>query len=149
MHENMLSGSSAAAPAKLQGRSRVSNGKSLWLDGDRRSVAARRFRDIFAGIISDLGGADLLSEGQKQLARRCSLLSVECEQIEARAVAGDPIDLEAYGVMTDRLGRAFMRLGLERRQRDALTLEQYAAEKYGKPTSGLPSYAEQIEERAR
>jgi hypothetical protein len=40
---------------------------------------------------------DLLSEGQKQLARRCSLLAVECEQIEAKAVVGEEIDLDAYG----------------------------------------------------
>jgi hypothetical protein len=82
VHENML-GTSSPAPAGRTARSRVTNGKSLWLDGDKRGPAARRFRDIFAAIIGDLGGGDLLTEGQKQLARRCSLLAVECEQIEA------------------------------------------------------------------
>jgi hypothetical protein len=86
----MLGSSSPVAVAKVA-RSRVTNGKSLWLDGDKRGPTARRFRDIFAAIINDLGGDDLLTEGQKQLARRCSLLAVECEQIEARAVGGEEI----------------------------------------------------------
>jgi len=107
-------GTSSPATAGKTARSRVSNGKSLWLDGDKRGPAARRFRDIFAAIVSDLGGADRLSEGQKQLARRCSLLAVECERIEARAVVGEEIDLDVYGMMTDRLGRALQRLGLKR-----------------------------------
>jgi hypothetical protein len=108
----------ALVEAKSHARSRVSNGKRLFLEGDQRSKASRRFRDILSAIVADLGGADRLSEGQRQLARRCSLLAVECELIEAKAVAGEAIDLEAYGVMTDRLGRAFQRLGLKRAAKD-------------------------------
>jgi hypothetical protein len=116
--------------AKAHARSRVSNGKTLFLEGDQRSKASRRFRDILSAIVSDLGGADRLSEGQRQLARRCSLLAVECELIEAAAVKGEEIDLEAYGVMTDRLGRAFQRLGLKRVPRDITpTVDSYLARK--------------------
>jgi hypothetical protein len=135
--KNML-GTSSPAPAGRTARSRVTNGKSLWLDNaDKRGPAARRFRDIFAAIVSDLGGGDLLTEGQKQLARRCSLLAVECEQIEAKAVAGEEIDLEAYGVMTDRLGRAFQRLRLKRVSKDVTpSLQAYlAAEADRKPVA--------------
>jgi hypothetical protein len=32
--------------------------------------------------------------------------------MEGRAVAGEAIDLDACGQLTDRLGRAFQRLGL-------------------------------------
>jgi hypothetical protein len=38
--------------------------------------------------------------------------------MEARAVSGQDIDLEVYGTLTDRLGRAFSRLGLKRVARD-------------------------------
>ena len=48
------------------------------------------------------------------MARRCAMLSVECEKMESTAVAGLPFDLEVYGQLTDRLGRAFQRLGLRR-----------------------------------
>jgi hypothetical protein len=37
--------------------------------------------------------------------------------MEGRAALGEEIDLEEYGRLTDRLGRAFQRLGLERRAR--------------------------------
>jgi hypothetical protein len=33
--------------------------------------------------------------------------------LESAAVAGQPFDLDAYGQLTDRLGRAFQRLGLK------------------------------------
>src|SRR5215467_4363246 len=57
------------------GRSRVTNGSQLLPLTDGRSVTARRFRDLYEGICSDLGGADILSEGQKQLARRAARAS--------------------------------------------------------------------------
>ena len=114
----------ATMPASA--RSRISNGSAI-LDGiDGRSREARRFRDVLGEIVSDLGGADHLSEGQRQLARRCAMLAVECEKIEALGVAGEAIDLDCYGQLTDRLGRAFQRLGLKRVPRDVTpTLAKY------------------------
>jgi hypothetical protein len=50
-------------------RSRTANGKLLPAT-DGRSLAARRFRDLYEDITDDLGGADHLSEGQRQLASR-------------------------------------------------------------------------------
>lgn len=102
-------------------RSRVSNGTALFVDEssiDGRSREARRFRDVLGEIVSDLGGPDTLSEGQRQLARRCAMLSVACEGQEALAVGGKEIDLDEYGKLTDRLGRAFQRLGLKRVPRE-------------------------------
>ncbi len=99
-------------------RSRVSNGKSLFVETDSRTAWARRFRDVLAEIVSDLGGADVLSEGQRQLARRCATIAIMCERMEGEAANGKDIDLDAYGQLTDRLGRAFNRLGLRRQARD-------------------------------
>jgi hypothetical protein len=82
------------------------------------SKASRRFRDIASATASDLGGADRLSEGQKQFIRRCSLISIESEKLESRSVAGEDIDLELFGTLTDRLGRTLARLGLRRVPRD-------------------------------
>lgn len=101
-------------------RSRVTNGSSLHIgEVDGRTATAKRFRDVLAEIVSDLGGADLLSEGQRQIARRAAMMSVECEALESKSVAGEPIDLDAYGQLSDRIGRAFHRLGLRRVPRDA------------------------------
>jgi len=99
-------------------RSKVTNGKTLFVEADQRGPWARRWRDLFAEIISDLGGADLLSEGQRQLARRCATIAIACERMEGEAALGKEINLDTYGTLTDRLGRALQRLGLKRVPRD-------------------------------
>jgi hypothetical protein len=80
-------------------------------------------------IVSDLGGADLLSEAQRQLARRCATIAIACERMEGEAALGNAIDLDAYGTLTDRLGRALQRLGLKRQPRNVTppSIEEYAA----------------------
>jgi hypothetical protein len=96
-------------------RSRLANGSKLLPLTDGRSATARRFKDLIDDISSDLGGADRLSEGQRQLVRRAAMLSAECERQEAMSVRGDAeFDCEAYGIMCDRLGRLFGRIGLAR-----------------------------------
>jgi hypothetical protein len=99
-------------------RSAVSNGKRLFVIRPGDSAWTRRFSDIFAEVVSDLGGRSMLSEGQKQLARRAATLSIFCEKAENDAALGKEIDVDLYGTMCDRLGRCFQRLGLERRARD-------------------------------
>jgi hypothetical protein len=101
-------------------RSAVSNGSRLFVIRPGDNKWARRFRDILNEIVSDLGGDSLsegqrrLSEGQRQLSRRCATISLACERLEGDIAAGREIDLDLYGTMTDRLGRAFQRLGLKR-----------------------------------
>ena len=101
-------------------RSAVSNGSRLHAaEVDGRTADARRFRDVMAEIASDLGGSDTLSEAQRQLARRAAMLSVQGEKMEADAIAGGVIDLDAFGALSDRLSRLFARLGVKRVARDA------------------------------
>ena len=78
-----MSGACADVEApKTKGRSRVSNGSALFLDGvDGRSALARRYRDIIKQLVSDLGGDP--SEAQSLIVRRASTLAVWCEQAEA------------------------------------------------------------------
>ena len=124
----MLADGGAITERSATTRSAVSNGSTLFVeDVDGRSREARRFRDVLAEIVSDLGGADRLSEAQRQLARRCALIATECERLEARAVAGEGIDLDLFGTLTDRLGRAFQRLGIKRVPREVTTLHGYIA----------------------
>jgi hypothetical protein len=73
-------------------RSRVTNGKSPFVETSATSAWARRWRDIEAQIISDVGGADLLSEGQRQLIRRVTTISIQCELLEGRIAKGEMID---------------------------------------------------------
>jgi hypothetical protein len=99
-------------------RSAVTNGKRLHVVRPGDTAWARRYRDVFNQIIADIGGPEGLSEGQRQLARRATLLSIACEKMEGEAAAGHDIDLESFGQLTDRIGRCFHRLGLKRQARD-------------------------------
>ena len=106
-------------------RSRVGNGSLLFLDADGRSREARRWRDVYAETLSDLGSANL-SEGQKQIAKRCATLAVRGEMMESDLAAGRDFDLEAFLQLTNALGRAWARLGLKRQQRDVTpSLREY------------------------
>ena len=93
-------------PVPSRHRSAVTNGKRLHVVQPGDTAWARRFRDVLTEITNDLGGADLLSEGQRQLIRRATTISIMCEKLEGDAAAGEPINLELYGRLTDRLGRA-------------------------------------------
>jgi hypothetical protein len=101
-------------------RSCVSNGSKLFtVEGlDGRSAPSRRFRDLVADVASDLGGFDRLSALEKQLIRRAASLSIMCEAIEADLVGEKQVDVERYGMLTDRLRRLAQRLGLSRLARD-------------------------------
>jgi hypothetical protein len=109
-----------AAPSRHH-RSGVTNGSKLFvLDGnaDGRSASYRRFKDILGQILADMGGPDILSEGQRQLCRRAATLSITAEAMECDAVGNKPFDVDLYGQLTDRLGRCLQRLGLERQPRE-------------------------------
>jgi hypothetical protein len=118
-------------PARKDQRSAVTNGRRLHVVAPPVGGKwSRRFRDILAEIISDLGGHDSgLSEAQRQLARRCSTICIACEKMEGEAAAGREINLDIYGALVDRLGRCFQRLGLKRQPHDVTpTLADIAAE---------------------
>ena len=94
-------------------RSAVTNGARHFLTrGGELSIIGRRWADIYRAITEDRDGADFLSEGQRQLARRISTLAVEAEVMEAAHAEGKPLDLEGYVSLTNALGRALSRLGL-------------------------------------
>ena len=53
-----------------------------------------------------------------------------CEKLEGEIAQGRDVDLEQYGMLTDRLGRCFNRLGLKRRAKDITpSLGEYLARK--------------------
>ena len=109
--------STPIALPKPQARSRVGNGKTLFLDQvDGRSVIAGRFREIFAQICEDIGGDP--SEAQRQLARRASALAIWCECAEAQLVAGTEINIAAFTTATNSMRRLLADLGLERHTHD-------------------------------
>ena len=114
----MTKGSPAIADLKPQGRSRISNGRELLPNVDGRSMVARRYRDIAAQIVADQGGAERMSEARMQLVRRFAAASVLAEQLEARLVNGEQIDIAEHAQLSSTLTRLVQRIGVNRVARD-------------------------------
>ena len=118
---------------KPEARSRVGNGKVLLPMTDGRSLTARRFQDLYEDVANDLGGLDLLSEGQKQLIRRAAMLSAESERQEAEWANGRPFDLTVYSTTANCLRRILESLGLERVARPVNDGSQALADYFSRP----------------
>jgi hypothetical protein len=103
------------APRPPRIRSAVTNGRRVFVEGDGRSAWTRRYRDLIAGHVSDLGGPSVLSESQLSLVRRASAIECELEQMEGRLSRGDQVDLDAFTRAAGHLRRILETIGLERR----------------------------------
>jgi len=109
-------------------RSKVTNGTGLLPNIDQRSVWCRRFRDIIALHLRDLGGPDIVSAAQASLVRRIACITLECERLEclfADAGGASEHKLEVYGRLSANLRRLLETIGLGRVPRDVPTLAQY------------------------
>jgi hypothetical protein len=102
-------------------RARITNHRDLLPGLDGRTSAARRFRDLVSSYIADQGGLDYCSEVKLGLMRRLAAIVVQAEQLEARMVNGEQIDIGQLCTLASTTVRLSQRLGLERRQRE-LTL---------------------------
>jgi len=89
---------------------------------DGRTLAVRRVREAEAEaqMLSELGGAEVASEAQRQIARRAAVLAAVLEDAEARWAAGAAFDLGEYTTTANAHRRILATLGLERRQRRTL-----------------------------
>jgi hypothetical protein len=132
-----------AHPGHRRHRSAISNGNRLFpVEAmDQRTHTPMRFRDLVDDLIGDLGGKDRVSTGELQLIRRAATLSVICESMEADAVANRPFNIEMFGMLCDRLGRLFGRLGLERMSRDITAGDRSFTIKIGNVVRGGESEA--------
>jgi hypothetical protein len=83
-----------------------------------RTPPAARLRELMIRMTADLGGPENLTEAERQLIRRAAMISVTCEEMEAKAAAGEPFDLTVYATATGHLGRTLRLLGLKRLPRD-------------------------------
>jgi hypothetical protein len=114
----MAENSAATDARPPRTRSAVTNGRRLFVTGDGNSAWSRRYRDLIAGHVGDLGGDDLLSEAQRSLIKRASAIECELEQLEGKLSSGETIDLDAFTRAASHLRRILETLGIERRQRD-------------------------------
>lgn len=104
-------------------RSAVSNGSRLLVGIDHRSAFLRRFRDIIAEHISDLGGEANISSSELALVRAAAQLRIQLELMEQRwAEKYDGVApnarLRDYQRTASSLRRILTSLGLRRRSKE-------------------------------
>jgi hypothetical protein len=98
-------------------RSAVTNGSRAFIVGDGNSPWYRRWKDLLALHVDDLGGPETLSEAQMSLCRRAATLEVELERIEGQLSLGNDADLDAYNRHAGGLRRILETLGIQRAKR--------------------------------
>jgi hypothetical protein len=98
---------------KTYARAKVTNHVGL-LPGNGNTMAARRFRDLVNKYLLDMGGVDICSEIRIGLARRLAAATVRSEQLEARMVDGEHIDVATLSQLASTIIRLSARLGLDR-----------------------------------
>jgi hypothetical protein len=102
-------------------------------DLDRRTAAYRQTRRLIDEIEGDLGGADRLSPGERQLVQRAAVLGAVLTDTESRWIEGEPIDTTAYCTVVNAQRRVLESIGLRRRMRDVPSLHDYLESKAAEP----------------
>ena len=105
-------------PKKRRSRSIAGLDRRTLAKLDRRTVEYQRYAGIRAALIADKGGETAVSEAEAQLVDRCAFMAMRLETMQIVALAGEEIDLQRYGELTDRLRRGLESIGLQRRARD-------------------------------
>jgi len=103
-----------------------------WLDrGDKRTREYRRVVARLAELIQHLGGVDELTAIERTLVERLAHVEVLAARVEIAVRSGKeptPLALQQYFSAVDRCVKLSALLGLQRRARDAGTLQSYARE---------------------
>jgi len=102
-------------------RSRITNGRGLLPNVDGRTFWVRRFRDVNALHLADLGGQDNCSVAEQSIIRRAATLTVELERMETRLAQASEVPdsaLHTYQQCSNSLRRLLEAVGLQRRARD-------------------------------
>jgi hypothetical protein len=95
---------------------------------DKRCAAAQRALQLVRAFETDLGGADHLSEGARQLVQRAAVLGTFIEACEVKWLKGQPIELLDYMAAVNCQRRIIEQLGAANRQaRDITPLRERLA----------------------
>jgi hypothetical protein len=97
-------------------RSAISNGSKIFEDVDHRSAWVRRYRDLLWAHEADAGGGINLSEGQRSIIRRATMLELQLELMDScfarNGGAATVPELETYQRVANTVRRLFESLGL-------------------------------------
>ncbi|WP_363347429.1 hypothetical protein [Methylocystis echinoides] len=92
--------------------------RALLMETDGRTAWARRYKDLVALLIDDLGGMAGLTELKLGLIRRAATLMLSCERLETDIAEGREVDLDLLGRLIGHVRRVAETLGLDRAVKD-------------------------------
>jgi hypothetical protein len=114
------------------------NGRTLAPGLPGHGAWAERVREILSAHVADLGGLDQISEAERSILRRASVITIEAERLERRLSAFPPDhisrnDLALYVMLSNSLRRLLDLTGLQRREPKTLipTITEYLASRVG------------------
>ncbi len=81
---------------------------------DMRTRRSRHYAAVLDAVLTDLGGRDLASTAQVELAKRAASLSVLCSDLELAVCEGRPVDIPNLCALVSIQCRVLSRLGLRR-----------------------------------
>jgi hypothetical protein len=97
-------------------------------DLDGRTNAAKAARGLIGALQDDLGGADRMNAGEREIVQRAALASAMLQDMEAQWLTGRGLDVAAYTTLSNTQSRLLKLLGLQRRPRDVTPdLAEYVA----------------------
>jgi hypothetical protein len=113
------------------------NGAAMVLSKvDHRSPTVRRLKELKQLQLADLGGADNISEAERILVQRASMLALQTELMEHRWLSlqngeASPKQMQLYQSAVGALERTLRAVGLKRRPKiiNPPTLEHYLKRK--------------------
>ena len=111
-------GAKQARLAKPRGRSKLTNHRGLLPGAPHRDIWSRRFRDLTALHVSDLGSEENIACAEHAILRRCVTLQIELERREvlfAQNGGASDAQLQVYQQASNSLRRLLQALGLQRR----------------------------------
>ena len=81
---------------------------------DKRTAAYQMFETLFAAIVADAGGADQISSIQRELIGAFCSMAVYTNDLSARGLAGQDIQLGELSLAASTLTRLASRIGIAR-----------------------------------
>jgi hypothetical protein len=100
-------------------------------DLDGRTTAAKEFDRVFNEIVTDLGGAESLSQIERSLVAAYAGADIMLGHLCAKMITGQQISLQRYANVVGAMVRLATRLGIKKRVPSGQTLDlgSYLADK--------------------
>jgi hypothetical protein len=96
---------------------------------DRRTAAMKRLTAHVGAHVSDLGGHSAISHAERVLVQRAAMLTLLTEMVEEQIIRSNmqisERELQSYCGSTQQLTRILTVLGLQRRAKPVMSLDQY------------------------